>query len=115
MFDVGERVVCIDDGPDWLLNHSTGEKTWFDSPLERGRLYIVREVYPSGTRGFSPVLNRCFTSTGLLVGVGVIHFDGTDMHRPERFRKINGLDVSEGLAALKALCVPADKPAREVS
>ena len=79
--------------------------------LERGRLYIVREVYPSGTRVFAPTLGRSCTVTGLLIGVGAVRFDGTDMHNPDRFRKINGLDVSEGLAALKALCVPADKPA----
>lgn len=111
MFEVGERVVCIDDRPDWMLDHSTGEKTLYDCPLVRGRLYVVREVFPPGYRGFSPVLDRGFRTTDLLIGVGAVRFDGTDMHAAHRFRKINGLDVSEGLAALKALCVPADKPA----
>lgn len=111
MFEVGERVVCIDDRPDWMLDHSIGEKTFFDCPLERGRLYIVREVYRPGSRFFVPLYGLDFFATGPLIGVGAVRFDGTDMHAAHRFRKINGLDVSEGLAALKALCVPADKPA----
>lgn len=109
MFEAGERVVCVDDGPETWLDPETGKRWSEASGLVSGRIYVVAQMFPKGLRYEWPDGSwMVFRVDAVDVGEGRADRCGLRYFSAQRFRKINGLDISEGLATVKALCAPAD-------
>lgn len=91
MFEVGDRVVCVNAGSLYPFMHAY---FWWDDNssacgLESGKVYTVS--------------NRAtYVPTGEIFGVAVYEH-GPVLVRSERFRKLR--DISQSLAELKALTV----------
>lgn len=102
MFEVGDRVVCVDAGPDEILWHYEGSVTLEPTPLVEGRVYVILAVYPPGFV-FTDKDGNQADIDGLSVSVGVAAVDGLDVWEHVRFRKIIKRDISQSLAELKAL------------
>lgn len=109
MFEVGERVVCIDARPEEIIRDGRPGRR-VPCGLKVGQIYTVLSVYPRGTSVEYGAGHRVIFGCDH-IAVGVPDCDGHDSWWCERFRKINGLDISEGLAKVKALCMPADEKA----
>jgi hypothetical protein len=99
MFEVGERVVCVDNRPN-RRRKASGD-FFYPSPLRKGRVYTVLAVQKSGTE------RRCkYSDSGWVVlsgdhiSVGEQCWHGHDYHGAVRFRKLRNLDTSQSLQAL---------------
>lgn len=44
MFNISDKVVCVDDSEPWI-----GWDSW-NEPLKRGRVYVIREVRTEGAK-----------------------------------------------------------------
>jgi len=109
VFEVGDRVVCVDDSPvSWNGKiYSLG--------ITRGEVFIVRAVFPNThTPGWQKPKNDLAISIGREnqyylaimreLPVGYPHPGvGPDAWRASRFRKLR--DISQSLSELKALTV----------
>lgn len=100
MFEVGDRVVCVNDGPDDVIypDFTVVEPV----PLVRGNIYTVLAVYPPLFE--HPDFEGNETTFDLAtISVGVLGFDELDAWEVCRFRKLR--DISQSLTELKALTV----------
>ena len=100
MFEVGERVVCVDDGPDERTHKKTGAVDYYPSGLMKGRTYVVADVYRPKAVFWSSLFSAFFVTKSLGVAVGIDNMAGFDWHRANRFRKLRNLDTSQSLQAL---------------
>ena len=106
MFEVGDRVVCVDDGPADPFTRQ-GNRTDWTIPVVKGRVYTVRAVLPkhyvAGNPGY-PMLS--IDAGGLDVGeLCVCRITGWATYglNPARFRKLR--DISQSLRELKELAI----------
>jgi hypothetical protein len=106
MFEVGDKVVCVDDGH--YVRKQDGA-TW-PFQLTKGDVFTVRAVYPPGmiwhtirledfkiSIGVESIINRAACEE---IGICAPHFD---IWKAARFRKLR--DISQSLAELKALTI----------
>jgi hypothetical protein len=105
MFEIGERVVCVD--ADWSLD----DEMKSPCPLVVKKVYTVLAVLPAGTVIREDLTNR-FTLDMNCISVGVEcpglnrirELCGSvltdDAWEVERFRKLQKLDIKQALAAL---------------
>jgi hypothetical protein len=103
MFEVGDRVVCVDDRPSWRRCRRTGEEFSYPTNLVKGGIYTVRQIIRGGTKLPNPVMGGTSTLLADHVAVGVLNWCGRDDHAATRFRKLR--DISQSLAELKALTI----------
>jgi hypothetical protein len=100
MFEVGDRVVCVDVRPSRFTVEGKPEEQ--PSNLTKGHVYVVTARYPQGLlylRGGGNLGMLCSDH----IAVGVPNFFGDDMHSVRRFRKLR--DISQSLSELKALTI----------
>lgn len=98
MFEVGERVVCVDDKwrGGWLLGAG------IPCPLVAGRVYTISKVL-TGNNGAYP--NNDGVAAVRLVEVRHPSSPRFDQFSSLRFRPLRKLDTSQALKALKDLTV----------
>lgn len=101
MFEVGERVVCVDDRPADILRGNQVVRR-IPVPLFRGRVYTVRGVIPAGSV-YKSHHGGPTTTLGDAISVGVARPDGHDGYHVRRFRKLRKLSTKESLKALIGL------------
>lgn len=106
-FEVGDRVVCVDDGPGWFQSRRTGKKSWHPSNLVAGTVYTVQAFTPKGARYLLKIsgVSKFARSACDVISVGVVAGHGVDAHSASRFRKIERRDISQSLQALKDLAL----------
>ena len=97
MFEVGDRVVCVDDRPS-TLSHGSVVVESYPTSLVRGHVYTIRAVLPAGSRSA-----RGYIRHDTHVSVGVLNAHGEDSHNADRFRKLR--DISQSLRELKELAI----------
>ena len=108
MFEVGDRVVCVDVRPTRAFGFA-GEVLFEKATnLVRGKTYTILALIPPG----SPTEDG-FVRTDLHVAVGVLNFRGADSHNADRFRKLR--DISQSLRELKELVINCPALAEPVS
>lgn len=101
MFEVGQRVVCVET-EEMLCRLGASKKSRGPVPFKVGDKFNIKASYPAGTTVAFPG------------GVGVVNGDsvaigiccetlGMDAWPAYFFAPIEGLDISESLAALKGL------------
>ncbi len=102
MFDVGQRVVCVETA---ILRVRSGDGAWGRGalPFCVGDKFTIRGVFPAGTHipfseGGLAIVN--VDSVAIGVGCDVL---GVDAWPADFFAPIEGLDISQSLAALKGL------------
>lgn len=90
-FQVGQKVVCVDDGIDYL-----GKAT----NLSVGKVYTVEAIVPA------PM------GVGLVVS-GAYSWHHTKAYRSDRFRPVVERGTDAGMSILRELLNKADQPVRE--
>ena len=104
-FDVGDRVICVDDKPGKLMIPRMGKRIDLACGVVKGSVYTVLAILPRGTLvpcnipGAYPKT----TLTGDCISVGVLDGDGSDSHLVWRFRKLR--DISQSLRELKEMAI----------
>ena len=102
MFDIGEKVVCVDDRA----------PPWANCPLENGKIYTVTDIFVRTSPALWP--DGVWRSGHKTVRLKEVCHEFPDL--PEagfaasRFRKLPKLDTSAGLSALKSLTVKRREP-----
>lgn len=119
MFEVGDKVVCVDASAPEDVSAAELEK-YGGMPLKQGQVYTVAGYcdWPAHPLSRYP-RNRVAKRHLVLEEVKNLSAEpfGLDGFAPSRFRKLPKLDTSAGLAALKALTQspPAENPPQPVS
>ena len=91
MFEVGDRVVCVDDRP-------YGCGTYF--PLGKGKKFIVLQAWG----GHQPIASGVVAHESGAISIGVISTEvQADAWSSFRFRKLR--DISQSLRELKELAI----------
>lgn len=105
MFDVGERVVCVNASAE---DYAVGDKgkISFKPRLVEREIYVVRRVFlPGSCEEFhlnglvKKVIKVDFINC--CVDVGVPGFRGVPAHGATRFRKLRNLDHQQALAEIR--------------
>lgn len=108
MFDVGDRVVCVDDQP--IEVRVNGQiQAIYPVELKRGQLYTVLDCYPEGHQ--QPFQGGVLACTEDCIGVGHETPYGLDIWEAARFRRVVRMDTGESLAELIDI---ADSTPREL-
>lgn len=109
MFEVGDEVVCVDDG-DEEAHKADGAIEYYRCGLVRGQVYTVIGVYPKGSMVQYGAETISFHND--FIAVGVPDYVGHDSWWSGRFRKVERKRTREELYALIGISVDAKGGAR---